>query len=157
MSGVQVATAYADTYSRASEKLATGRYLLIRPVASYRLNRLAENNFLFFRKFVNRISDYEFLRRSSGVLIGHPVVNSYCLQSKNHVIIYLESPNGRAGLSYGRTKAKLISMMLSDGYHKGIFYYPSSGKKSAFSIKLHRGKGEIDIPHFEDDLSIIIR
>ncbi len=157
MSGVQVAAAYADTYSRASEKLATGRYLLIRPVASYRLNRLAENNFLYFRKFVNRISDYEFLQPSSGVLIGHPVANSYCLQSMNHVIIYLESLNGRAGFSYGRTKAKLIGMMLSDGYRKGTFYYPPSGKKSTFSIKLHRGKGEIDIPPFEDDLSIIIR
>jgi hypothetical protein len=157
MSGVQVAAAYADTYSRASEKLATGRYLLIRPVASYRLNRLAEINFSFFRKLVNRISDYEFLQRLSGVLIGHPVVNSYCLQSKNRVIIYLESPNGRAGISYGRTKANLIGMMLSDGDHKGIFYYPSNGKQNTFSVKLHRGTGEINIPPFKDDLLIIIR
>jgi hypothetical protein len=157
MSGVQVAAAYADTYSKASEKLAAGRYLLTRPVATYRLNRLAEINFSFFRKFVNRTSDYEFLRPSSGVLIGHPVANSYCLQSKNQVIIYLESPNGRAGFSYGHQKANLIGMMLSDGYHKGIFYYPSSGKKKTFYVKLDRGKGEINIPPFEDDLSIIIR
>jgi hypothetical protein len=94
---------------------------------------------------------------SSDVLKDHPVTNSYCLQSDKEAIIYLESPNGEAGYKYNGKKAIITGLRLKDGIHKGIIYFPDSGNKRGFAIKVVRGAGEIRLPSFKDDLAIIIK
>jgi hypothetical protein len=93
---------------------------------------------------------------ASDVLKGHTVANSYCLQSDKEAIIYLESPNGEAGYTYKEKKATINGLMLKDGIHKGSIYFPDSGNKRGFAIKVVRGAGEITLPSFNDDLAIII-
>jgi hypothetical protein len=77
--------------------------------------------------------------------------------TENQVIIYFESPNGQAGFSYARTRAKLTGLRLKDGHHRGIFYYPFNGTEESFLIKLKEGAGISIVPAFKDDLAIIIR
>ena len=165
MSKVQIAGGYADTYTQNNYKSFINRIfdefsldgpfsLVVEP--SYRLNLESERNFIHFRKFVDRIEGYENLQPYSGVLRDHPVSNSYCLQSGNQAIIYLESPNGKAGFHYDGKDALLTELMLSDGTHKGEFYFPATGLVNTFEIQLSEGKAEINIPPFDDDLAILI-
>ena len=169
MAGVQSAGGYADTYSKKdtsiflstgykiANKLGLSRFFPSNRQASYRLNQISEHNFVHFRRFVDQITDYEDLRPSSGVLVGHPAKNSYCLQSKKQAVIYLESPNGQAGFNYDQTKAKLTGLMLDDGHYQGTYYFPADGRSEAFSIELEAGEGQLLVPRFKDDLTIIIR
>jgi hypothetical protein len=93
---------------------------------------------------------------SSDVLKGHPVKNSYILQSENQAIIYLESPNGMAGFNYSSRDAKLLGLILTDGIWPGFFYFPATGKSSNFTIRVKRGEGDLNLPAFQDDLVIYI-
>lgn len=165
MAGVQIAGGYADTYVSSNfsrfvdklfHKLGFQSPIPLRSRASYRLNQISEENFLHFRKFIDRIKDYETLEFSSGVLKDHPVPNSYCLQSRKQAIVYLESPNGKAGFHYDQKKARLTDLELPDGPHRGEFYVPATGESKIFTISLKDGAVEITIPPFDDDLAILI-
>jgi len=169
MAGVQSAAGYADTYSKKNtsiflstgykiaNKLGLSKFFSSNREASYRLNQLSEQNFVHFRKFVDQVSDYEHLKPTSGVLVGHPVGNSYCLQSKKQAIIYLESPNGQASFNYDQTKARLTNLVLDDGHYQGTCYSPADGYQETFSIELKAGEAELIVPSFKDDLCIVIR
>ncbi|MBW2166577.1 MAG: hypothetical protein JRG74_10955 [Deltaproteobacteria bacterium] len=169
MAGVQIAGGYADTYSKKdtsfffkaahkmTKKVGISKFFPLESKASYPLNQLSEENFIHFRRFVDQICDYQYLRPSSGILVGHPARHSYCLQSEKKAIIYIESPNGRAGFNYVQTKAKLTNLMLEDGHYQGTYYFPANGRKETFLIELEAGEGELLMPSFKDDLAIIIR
>jgi len=124
---------------------------------SFGLNLVAENNFVNFKNFVNQISGYCQLIPSNDILQGHPAENSYILQSENQAVIYLESPNGMAGFNYPSKDAKLRGLILADGLWTGSFYFPSTGKSSKFTIKIESGEGDLNLPAFQDDLTIYIR
>ncbi len=166
MAGVQFAGGYADSYFKKNlswyadivlSKLGMPEFIFYQKKSSYRLNLFAEENFVKFKKFVNQISGYRHLRPSSGVLIGHPVKNSYILQFENQAFIYLESPNGEAGFNYTSKQAKLIGLMLPDGIWSGSFYFPATGKSSKFTIRIKSGESDLKLPAFQDDLAIIIK
>ena len=169
MAGVQSAGGYADTYSekdtslflsvgdKIAKKLRLTKFFPLERKASYRLNQLSEQNFIHFRRFVDQISDYEYLKPTSGVLLGHPTRHSYCLQSEKQAIIYIESPNGQAGFNYNQTKARLTGLTLDDGHYQGTYYSPSDGRKETFSVELEAGEGELLVPRFKDDLAILIQ
>lgn len=142
MAGVQSAAGYADTYDRKT---------------SYRLKQLSEDNFVHFRRFVDQICDYQYLRPSSSVLVGHPARDSYCLQSEKQAIIYLESPNGQAGFNYDQAETRLTGLMLDDGHYHGTYYFPADGRSETFPIELQAGECQLVVPSFNDDLAIIIR
>ena len=166
IAGVQFAGGYADSYfqnklswyvNKASSYLGMAEFLSYKKTPSYRLNLFAEENFVNFKKFVNRIPGYQHLMPSSGVLIGHPVKNSYILQSENQAIIYIESPNGEAGFNYSSKQAKLNGLMLPDGIWFGSFYFPATGKSSKFTIRIKSGESDLKLPAFQDDLAIRIK
>lgn len=169
MSGVQSAGGYADGSSIKNKNIMyKALYKILEMVnleniffsnksrISYRLNLLSENNFGPFIKFVNNIGDYENLIPSSGILRGHPVKNSYCLQNENKVIIYLESPNGQAGYQYDSDFANISGLQLGDNNYEGHYYFPSNGKKQRFEIEVRKGKCKLQLPSFNDDLAITI-
>jgi hypothetical protein len=165
MAGVQIAGGYADSHllhpsfiSKVFDYIGIGESKYIKNIkSSYRLNTIAEEYYYNFYKFTELVTDYINFQMSSGVLKGHPVANSYCLQSDKEAIIYLESPNGEAGYTYKEKTAIINGLMLKDGIHKGSIYFPDSGSKRGFSIKVVRGAGEITLPSFKDDLAIIIK
>jgi hypothetical protein len=163
MAGVQFAGGYAESYYQKNlswyadivlRKLGMPEFLSKNEI-SYRLNLFAEENFVKFKKFINQIPGYRHLMSSSGVLIGHPVKNSYVLQFENQAIIYLESPNGEAGFNYSLKQAKLIGYRLPDGIWSDSFYSPATGKRSKFTIRLKNGESDLKLPAFIDDLPII--
>ena len=164
MAGVQIAGGYADSIpvnpsflSKVADYFGIGERGKINEYeSSYRLNTIAEKNYYNFYKFTELVTDYKNFRMASDVLKEHPVTNSYCLQSNKEAIIYLESPNGEAGYTYKEKKATIKGLMLKDGIHKGSIYFPDSGNKRGFAIKVVRGTGEITLPSFKDDLAIII-
>lgn len=168
LAGVQIAAGCADTYSRGdtslffrvvdrfAKKSGPKKRYPLEMKASYRLNQVSERNFLHFRMFVDQISDYRNLRPLKGVIQEHPVRNSYSLQSRKQTIIYLESPDGKAGFDYDQKVAKLTNLMLDDGSYQGIYYFPADGRTERFSIKLEGGTGKLLVPDFRDDLAIIV-
>ena len=165
MAGVQVAGGYADSYliknlswyaNEISSKLGIPKFLSYRRKPSFRLNLFAEHNFVNFKKFVNQISGYCRLIPSNDILQGHPVRNSYILQSENQAIIYLESPNGNAGFNYSSRDARLRGLILADGLWPGSLYFPATGESSKFTIRINSGQGDLHLPAFQDDLVIYI-
>ena len=169
MAGVQSAGGYSDAYrikdknivykalSKIAEYANLEKYFFSNERrASYRLNLLSENNFGYFIKFVNKIVNYENLIPSDKVLHDHPVSNSYCLQDKKKVVIYLESPNGEAGYHYNSSFATLSGIFLENNNYEGYFYFPNNGGKQSFKIEIKNGKGDLQIPSFNDDLVIAI-
>ena len=166
MAGVQFAGGYADSYliknlswyaNKVSSKLGIPEYLPYKRMPSFGLNLVAENNFVKFKNFIDQISSYCHLMPSSDVLLEHPAENSYILQSENQAIIYLESPNGMAGFNYPSQDAKLSGLILADGLWPGLFYFPATGESSKFTIKIESGEGGLNLPAFQDDLTIYIK
>lgn len=170
MAGVQSAGGYADCYKikdnnimykvvyKILEKVGVENVVSInKSRLSYRLNMMSETNFMPFMKFVNNnIDGYEHLMPSDNVLHDHPITNSYCLQDKNKSIIYLESPNGEAGYQYRSGFATITSLLLKDGNYNGFFYFPDTGTKQRFEVKIENGKCKLKLPAFKDDLVIMI-
>jgi hypothetical protein len=165
MAGVQIAGGYADkhpvnpsVFSKVADYFGiVERKNINKYKSSHRLNTIAEEYYYNFYKFTNLVNDYRNFQMSSDVLKGHTVPNSYCLQSDKEAIIYLESPNGEAGYTYKEKKATINGLVLKDGIHKGSIYFPDTGNKREFTIKVVRGTGEIILPSFRDDLAIIIK
>jgi hypothetical protein len=169
MAKVQMAAAYADTYDEIKElpgawlaekilnKLGVSNLMPSKMVASYKLNNLAENNFVHFRNFIDNIVDYPNLLPYDDIVKGHPAKHNYCLQSSKEIVIYLESPNGNAGYTYPETQVSLTGLMIKDGSYSGFYYHPESGKKIAFEILISNNKAKLLIPGFKDDLAIYIR
>jgi hypothetical protein len=168
MAGVVAAAGYADSISTADKswllKL-TYRILNIfdrpdlitfRKEASYRLNTVAETNFSHFRRFVDVAGHPRGLWPGSGVVSGHPVANSYCLQNDERAIIYLESPNGEAGHTYPASFANLQGLKLRDGSYNLLIYHPDTGEQSKDKFEICEGRGSISLPGFKDDLALLI-
>ena len=169
MAGVQSAGGYSDAYrmknknivykglSKIAERVNMEKFLFPKErKSSYRLNLLSENNFVSFIEFVENIKGYENLIPSHDILHDHSVRNSYCLQDKNQVIIYLESPNGQSGYHYKPESATVSGLLLRDNKYEGYFYFPSNGTEQSFEIEIEKGKGDVQLPSFSDDLVITI-
>jgi hypothetical protein len=152
MAGVQIAGGYADAAPMFDLPMFD-----LKDKPTYRINTEAEKNFFNFKRFIDQVRGYKTLKPTTGVLSNHPVANSYCLQSTDQALIYLESPNGKAGFSYDRSPANLNKLLLTDGTYKGLFYFPDSGRTQTFSIQMIGGKGKLLIPDFKDDLAIFIQ
>jgi len=168
MAKVQMAAAYADPYKarqanpakhlahKILKTLGAENLTSEKTIASYNLNTLAEENFLHFRNFIQKINDYPNLQSFNNIVKGHAAAHNYSLQSEKEVIIYLESPNGDAGYSYPETQASLINLQLNDGHYKGLYYHPSSGEEVSFTMLITNGRATLSIPRFNDDLAIYI-
>ena len=165
MAGVQIAGGYADAHQEEGMKWFLNRIFNkfgLNPIfklnykSSYRVNTDSETNFSKFRNFVDKLKYYDTLIPSTNVLSGHPVKNSYILQSNVQAIIYLESPNGRSGYNYKKQLANFKNLSLSDGNYNGQFYFPENGRTEDFSIQIIANKGRISLPNFGDDLAIFI-
>jgi hypothetical protein len=166
MSGVQIAGGYSDAYHKNGLKWFSNRVVNkfghdpifdIKYIPSYRMNTESEANFSKFVEFINQLTDYESLVASTNVLVDHPVKNSYILQSKEQAVIYLESPNGKAGFKYDQKMARLNNLILPDGKYKGNFYFPYNGRLNSFSIDIENGMSQTIVPSFKDDLVILIK
>lgn len=168
MAKVQMAGAYADSYDEVrtypGAQLVNnilkvfgfddGLPRIMKP--SYNLNTLSEDNFVYFRDFIQNTHDFPSLQAYDDVVKNHPAAHNYCLQSSNEALIYLESPNGNSGYSYPETRATLTQLLLGDGNHAGYYYHPASGKKIEFQAVISNNTTQLNIPSFDDDLAIYI-
>jgi len=124
--------------------------------ASYRLNTLAEENFLRFVNFTEIAGSRLGLQPVAQVVSRHPVANSYCLQNNEKAIIYLESPTGESGHVYPAGTAALTGLGLKDGRYRLLVYHPESGNQVSENVEIHNGGGLISLPVFKDDLALLI-
>jgi hypothetical protein len=169
MAGVAAAAGYADSISSTDRpweqrfasmfprKIDQPETIKSQRIASYRLDTLAETNFLHFINFVELAGDRQGLQAGSGVVAGHPVANSYCLQNDRKAVIYMESPNGEAGHIYPEGNAKLIGLHLRNGSYNLLVYHPGTGEQATGGIQISNGEGFVQLPSFRDDLAVIIR
>ncbi|MDT8420528.1 MAG: hypothetical protein RQ754_08860 [Desulfuromonadales bacterium] len=167
MAGVQSAGGYADAveveftaWKRAVNKLSeiftSSKIFSSKKISTYRLNKISEIYFTYFKNFIDKISHYEDLVPDTRVELIHPSKHKYCLQSDKQAIIYLESPNGASGIQYGNYRSSIKGLFLDDGYYDAFFYHPSDGVFQLFQVEIDNGKSIVDVPEFVDDLVIYI-
>ena len=169
MAGVAAAAGYADSISstdrpweqrfasRDPRKIGQPETIKSQRIASYRLDTLAETNFLHFINFVELAGDRQGLQAASGVVAEHPAANSYCLQNDRKAVIYMESPNGEAGHIYPAGNTRLVGLGLKDGSYNLLVYHPDTGEQTTGGIEISNGEGSVQLPSFKDDLALMIR
>ncbi len=168
MAKVQMAGAYADAYDEVTtvfggdtlksvfSYVGMSEYFPWDKVQTYDINKQSENNFAPFAEFVALIEDYSTLMIDDNVVAEHRAAHTYCLQSQQELIIYLESPNGRAGYSYTPQLVELQNVKLADGVYKGFYFHPHSAERVHFETKIVKGETMLMVPGFEDDLAIYV-
>jgi hypothetical protein len=168
MARVQMAGGYADSYdeyltfpgatflSKVFGKLGIDQLVPQKMRDSYSLNTLTEDNYLLFRNFIDKIRGYQDLRAFDNIVLGHPASHAYCLQSTDEIVLYLESPNGKAGYSYPRTDVSLNNLTVMDGIYQGYFYQPDDGKQVDIEVSVKDSQAALSIPEFSDDLAVYL-
>ncbi|MBN1493534.1 MAG: hypothetical protein JW938_05245 [Candidatus Omnitrophica bacterium] len=169
MAGVQSAGAYADALAirdihtifglgdAGFRKIGHENNIFGWVIPVYRFNTITERYFYNFKKFVDTIRDYGSLQLRENIVIGHPATHTYALESRDQAVIYLESPNGAAGYSYGPQQASVVFKELMDGSYDACWYFPSDGSTIPFQTEVVGQKISLLFPSCNDDLVLHLK